>query len=130
MTAPTNRAELIARAVEAMREDPFMDDIRALGTTAQDDRMTHYATIAVAAFEGCLAPSEERREAIAGAEQSAAAAADIDYEVWQENAFGDGDGVVAVSSSKPEAWHYAAVYSQDAPAWVVEVSRRRLAHAE
>ncbi len=122
--------ELIALAVEAMREDPYMDDIRALGTTAQDNRMTHYATIAFAAFEGCRAPTEERREAITGVEQAAPAAVDIDYEVWQENAFGDGDGVVAVSSSELEAWHYAAVYSQDAPAWVVEVSRRRLAHAK
>lgn len=52
---------------------------------------------------------------------------DVEYEVWQQDAFGDGDAMVAGSTSLADAWHYAAMYSQDAPAWVVEVSRRRLA---
>jgi hypothetical protein len=51
----------------------------------------------------------------------------IEYEVWQQDAFGDGDGMVAGSTSLADAQHYAAVYSQDAPAWVVEVTRRRVA---
>jgi hypothetical protein len=51
----------------------------------------------------------------------------IEYEVWQQDAFGDGDGMVAGSTSLADTQHYAAVYSQDAPAWVVEVTRRRVA---
>lgn len=54
------------------------------------------------------------------------AGVEVEYEVWQKDAFGDGDGMVAGSTSLADARHYAAVYSQDAPAWVVEVSRRAL----
>lgn len=64
-----SRSEARARIIEAMREDPFMDDIRALGTTAQDQRMAHYADIAIAAFTGPAAAMPEvlSREAIARA---------------------------------------------------------------
>ncbi|MGJ3630055.1 hypothetical protein AB5I41_31715 [Sphingomonas sp. MMS24-JH45] len=48
------------------------------------------------------------------------------YEVWQQDAFGDGDAMVAGSDSLKDALHYALVYGQDGPAWVVEVTRRRL----
>ena len=51
---------------------------------------------------------------------------EVEYEVWQKDAFGDGDAMVAGSTSLAEANHYAAVYSQDGPAWVVEVRRRAL----
>lgn len=54
---------------------------------------------------------------------------EIEYEVWQADAFSDGDAMVAGSSSLSEASHYAAVYSQDGPAWVVEVTRRKLPSA-
>lgn len=47
MIAPVGEVE---RVVEAMREDPFMDDLHLLGTTAQDMRMEHYATIALSAM--------------------------------------------------------------------------------
>lgn len=52
---------------------------------------------------------------------------EVEYEVWQADAFGDGDAMVAGSTSLKEAWHYAAVYGQDGPAWVVEVTRRKIA---
>lgn len=38
----------LEKAVEAMRADPFIDDERLLGTTQQDERMRHYARIALA----------------------------------------------------------------------------------
>ena len=37
------------RALDAMREDHFVDDAHLLGTTQQDARMEHYATVALAA---------------------------------------------------------------------------------
>lgn len=55
---------------------------------------------------------------------------DVEWEVWQADAFGDGDAMVAGSTSLSEAQRYAAVYGQDGPAWVVEVTRRRLADGE
>lgn len=42
----------ISRAVEACRDDPFIDDERALGTTAQDWRMEHYARAALSSAIG------------------------------------------------------------------------------
>ena len=42
------RRAVVARVVEAMRDDPFIDDARLLGTTQQDQRMDHYASVAVA----------------------------------------------------------------------------------
>lgn len=50
----------------------------------------------------------------------------VGYEVWQKDAFGDGDVMVAGPTSLADAQHYAAVYGQDGPAWVVEVTRRFL----
>lgn len=37
----------VARAVAAMRDDPFADDAHLLGTTQQDRRMEHYARTAL-----------------------------------------------------------------------------------
>ena len=34
--------------IEAMRDEPFQDDVHLLGTSQQDDRMAHYARIACA----------------------------------------------------------------------------------
>jgi hypothetical protein len=51
---------------------------------------------------------------------------EVEYEVWQADAFGDGDAMVAGSTDLKDAFHYAAVYGQDGPAWVVEVTRKRL----
>lgn len=53
---------------------------------------------------------------------------EVAYEVWQTDAFGEGSGdmMVACSTSLADANHYAAVYGQDGPAWVVEVTRRRM----
>jgi hypothetical protein len=41
----------LERVVELMRADPFIDDAHLLGTTQQDMRMLHYATIAIAAID-------------------------------------------------------------------------------
>jgi hypothetical protein len=51
----------------------------------------------------------------------------VEYEVWQEEAYGEGEAMVAGSTNLADAQHYASVYGQDGrPAWVVEVVRRRL----
>ena len=63
MTDP--RSEARARIIEAMREDPFMDDIRFLGTTTQDQRMAHYADIALAAFAEPAAAMPAREDTVA-----------------------------------------------------------------
>ncbi|RYG84124.1 MAG: hypothetical protein EON59_13465 [Alphaproteobacteria bacterium] len=51
----------------------------------------------------------------------AAGGGDVDYEIWQA------DGMVASSTTLPGAMHYAAVYGQDDPVEVFEVTRRKIA---
>lgn len=53
--------------IEAMRDDPYMDDAHLLGTTTQDARMTHYAEIAAAHFSTTLAAQQARIEALTAA---------------------------------------------------------------
>lgn len=61
--APASPDEgLLAKAVAAMREDPFIDDCRLLGTTQQDARIEHYARIALAALR---APAPDAWQPIA-----------------------------------------------------------------
>jgi len=48
LAALPSKDATIAEAVERMRADPFIDDAHLLGTTSQDQRMQHYAAIALA----------------------------------------------------------------------------------
>ncbi|RWN55876.1 MAG: hypothetical protein EOR99_35075 [Mesorhizobium sp.] len=41
-------------AIEAMRNDPFIDDAKLLGTTQQDQRLAHYAETAIRAYLAAL----------------------------------------------------------------------------
>lgn len=69
------------------------------------------------------------REWMAGRDQSAdgfrrrmlaaIADADVDYEVWQNG------GMVASSTSLPDAHHYAAMYSQDGPVEIIKATTIR-----
>ncbi len=41
---------LLLLLTDAMRDDPFVDDVLLLGTRQQDMRMEHYARVAIAAW--------------------------------------------------------------------------------
>lgn len=60
----TIREDIIQRsreaAVEAMREDPFIDDAHMLGTTEQDLRMEHYASVCLDTVLPLIAIASER----------------------------------------------------------------------
>lgn len=46
-------------AIEAMRNDPFVDDANLLGSTQQDQRMAHYAETAILAYLAALSPKPD-----------------------------------------------------------------------
>jgi len=107
--SPLNPGMAVEAVTNAMREDPFWDDVPELGTTQHDQRLEHYARIALDALASLPAASEgesseERRH--------------VEMQRLQEiadGAYGDGPktrgaardqlaAMTAASEGEPVAW--------------------------
>lgn len=110
-------SDAAAECERAARETRFADEI------SQDRRRGYRSACRLIAMSLHCKASRAAPDMIAAA-PSTSVREEVEYEVWQDDAFGDGEAMVAGSTNLADAQHYAAVYSQDGPAWVVEVTRR------